>query len=248
MNGSIVFGGVDAAKFTGELKEAPLLPNDKGIISAFNVQFSSLQLVDVAAKGKTPCNRNSTRSRNRSKTVKTGDKKSQPTRITNLAPKGLPPAFIDTGNAEVLVPRESVDILAKSMGAEVVDGFLSRVKCDLLKTKALRFGFNRDNAVVDVPLELMVVPTDIAQTFGKLPPGTCNTVVGSTESLPKGLNIASLGAPMMQAMYIAFDIERKRLMFAPAVLNSTQSDIRELSAEWKGTVRGTGRQRTARVW
>lgn len=178
--------------------------------------------------------------------MKRSSKRPQPSRITDLAPRGLPPAFIDTGNAEVLVPKQSIEILAKSMGAEVIDGFLSHVKCDLLKNKALRFGFNRDNAVVDVPLELMVVPDKIAKSLGKLPPGTCNTVVGSTESLPKGLNIASLGAPMMQAMYIVFDIERKRLMFAPAVLNSTRSDLRELPAEWKGTVRGTGEKRPAR--
>lgn len=43
-DGSIVFGGVDAAKFTGELKEAPLVAGAKGAISSLRAEFSPFHL------------------------------------------------------------------------------------------------------------------------------------------------------------------------------------------------------------
>lgn len=184
---------------------------------SFRVEFSSFQLVDTVGN----------QTKNQS--------------LTSLAPpEGLPPAFIDTGNAAINIPQESLKLLVSILGAELDSNFLSKVKCESLPGKALRFGFNRDNAVIDVPLEMLVVPNDIATRLGKLPPGMCNTIIGSSGDLPPGLNIASLGAPIMQAMYVAFDAERSRLLFAPAVINSTRSDLRELGPKWMGTVSGTG--------
>lgn len=220
-----------------------IAPGAKEDLSSFRVEFSSFQLVDMVGSRnhKQSQDKNKSQNRNRTNGMSQDGNIPPPSGIANLAPQeGLPPAFLDTGNPAVNVPQESIEILAKTMGAEISDGFLSRVKCEWLQGKALRFGFNRDNAVIDVPLDMLVIPDDIANELGKLPQGMCNTIVGTANSLPEGLNIASLGAPVMQAMYIAFDVERSRLMFAPAVFNSTRSDLRELGPEWTGTVFGTG--------
>lgn len=174
--------------------------------------------------------------------VQQTDNTPTPNGITNLAPQqGLPPAFLDTGNPAVNIPQESIETLVKALGAEILDGFVSRIKCKSLQGKALRFGFNRNNAVIDVPVDLLVVPSDVSNDLGAdLPPGMCNTVIGTSKSLPAGLNIASLSAPVMQAMYVVFDVERSRLVFAPALINSTASHLRELGPEWTGTVIGKG--------
>lgn len=194
-------------------------------MNSFRVEFSSFQLVDLADSQNT-----------------SQDRSPPSGGITNLAPqRGLPPAFLDTGNPAINIPQESIEILVKVLGAEILDGFVSRIKCELLPGKVLRFGFNRDNAVIDVPLDLLVVPSDISNDLhANLPPGICNTVIGTSKDLPAGLNIASLGAPVMQAMYVVFDVERSRLMFAPAIINSTASHLRALGPEWTGTVSGTG--------
>ncbi|KAJ3498563.1 hypothetical protein NLG97_g1031 [Lecanicillium saksenae] len=232
--GFVVFGGVDAAKFTGDLKEAPLVP-DNGTLNRFLVEFSSFQLVDttnMASQNMSePC---------KETTAETNSKPAATANSTgiNLSPQAaLPPAFIDTGNTQVLVPPESIDIIAKAIGAKVVNGFVGPVPCEALLGRALRFGFNKDNAILDVPLELMKVPDGVEPD---LDPGMCDTVIGSATDLPAGEKLVSLGAPMMQAMYIVFDAQRSRILFAPAVLNSTKSDPRELGADWTGTVTGTG--------
>lgn len=227
------------AKFTGELQEAPLVPRqENNKTSFFLVDFSSLKLVNTT-QDKPPAEAGSRRAVDTTSehTLQGREAMTMADCGVNLAPAaGFPPAFIDTGNPTILIPGSSVDMIAKSVGANLTDGFIGPVACDALQGKSLRFGFNKDKVLMDVPLEMTVVPNEIAP----LDPGLCATVIGPSANLPSGFNLASLGAPMMQSMYIAFDIERNRLLFAPAVMNATQSDIRELDAAWTGTISGTG--------
>ncbi|KAJ3499579.1 hypothetical protein NLG97_g199 [Lecanicillium saksenae] len=229
LDGSVVFGGVDAAKFTGELKEAPLVPVDgTNKTSRFQVEFSSLQLIDTDGNKKAVDLGSNGEAATGNATRANG--------AINLAPpEAMPPAFIDTGNPGILIAPSSVKIMAQTLGANITDGFLGPVDCKSLQGKSLRFGFNKDNAVVDLPLELTLVPRDISVVAE----GLCETVVGFDASIDK-FSLLSLGAPLMQAAYVAFDMERSRLLFAPAVMNATKSDLRELGPDWKGTVQGTG--------
>ncbi|KAJ6784994.1 hypothetical protein PWT90_03679 [Aphanocladium album] len=238
-DGSVVFGGVDAAKFTGELKEAPLVPvADTNKASRFQVAFSSLQLINAEGVNKPSKARSHVGAGSNCPSPVTGNA-TAPNDAVNLAPSGgFPPAFIDTGNSQILIPQSSVDMLAKSLGGQLRDGFIGPVDCNALQGKSLRFGFNNDNVVVDLPLELTLVPKELST----LQDGTCETVIGPSDSLSQEFGLVSLGAPMMQSMYIVFDVERNRLLFAPAVMNSTQSDVRELGPDWTGTVNGTGSQ------
>ncbi|RYN58521.1 hypothetical protein AA0118_g7378 [Alternaria tenuissima] len=133
--GSIVFGGVDTAKFQSPLQDAgPLLLNNGGVASQFVIDFSSMQLVSG----------NSSSSRSN----------------VDLAPRGgLPPALIDTGNPSLNIPSASLRAMAMVIGANFDDqaGQLGSVPCDLgSRGESLSFGFN-NQAKISTPLAAMLV-------------------------------------------------------------------------------------------
>ncbi|KAG9190973.1 hypothetical protein G6011_09061 [Alternaria panax] len=134
--GSIVFGGVDTAKFRAPLQDAgSLLLNNNGVASQFVIDFSSMQLV--------------------------GGNSSSSKSNVDLSPRGgLPPVLIDTGNPALNVPSASLRAMAMAVGTTFDDqtGQLGSVPCDLgSRGESLSFGFNNDQAKVSTPLFAMLV-------------------------------------------------------------------------------------------
>lgn len=193
-SGSITFGGIDQAKFQGQLAEAPLLKTNDGAIPSFVVDFSSLQLVRGNNSGM-------------------GSAKK-----VDLSPKnGLPVSLIDTGNPAIGIPSRSMQTLARALGTtfDQQNGALGSVPCSLgAEGASLAFGFNQDRAKINVPMDMMLIP-DAQQ------PGQCFLPIDPADDM------ASLGAPFMQAAYIVFDMDQTRLMMAQAVINATDSRIQE---------------------
>ncbi|KAH7401266.1 hypothetical protein BKA66DRAFT_604531 [Pyrenochaeta sp. MPI-SDFR-AT-0127] len=135
--GSVTFGGIDTAKFTGQLQEAPLVPANNGQIPSFVVDFSSIEL--------------------------SGDQNaSSNVNSVQLTPNdGLPPVLLDTGNPLVSIPEESAQGLARALGTtfDVQNGF-GAVPCNIgNQGQKVTFGFNRNQAKVSVPLEMLLVPS-----------------------------------------------------------------------------------------
>lgn len=209
-DGSITFGGVDTAKFQGDLKAAPLVRDNLGQLPSFVVDFSSVTL----SSGNSTGQGRQRRQRNRN--------------TVDLAPRnGLDVALIDSGAPSVDLPAASVRSLAKALDTTFNedDGSLGNVPCSLgQQGMSLSFGFNNDNAKVQVPLELMMLPaqsTGAGQAEGG---ADCFLPVFATDDL------ATLGAPFMQAAYIVFDMDDQRLLMAQAVLNATESNVQEYTA------------------
>ncbi|PHH59234.1 hypothetical protein CDD81_3534 [Ophiocordyceps australis] len=138
------------------------------------------------------------------------------------------PALIDTGNPESQLPEEAVRKLADQFGSEFVeeDGSIAAFDCSRAQG-TMRFGFNQDKAVVEVPIEMMMIPKSITKSEG------CDLALTAGDTV-------SLGSPFLQAAYVVFDDENKRIMFAQAVMNTTRSDIEAVGPDWKGTASGTG--------
>ncbi|KAI4937210.1 uncharacterized protein J4E92_001939 [Alternaria infectoria] len=134
--GSIVFGGVDTAKFQGQLQDAgSFLLNNNGVASKFVINWSSMRLVggDSSASGSN----------------------------VDLAPRGgLPPVLIDTGNPALNVPSASLRAIAMAVGTTFDEqaGRLGSVPCDLgSRGESLSFSFNNNRAKVSTPLAAMLV-------------------------------------------------------------------------------------------
>ncbi|KJZ72601.1 hypothetical protein HIM_07960 [Hirsutella minnesotensis 3608] len=222
-NGQVVFGGYDTAKFQGQLQEAPVVQN-----SARNgdlvIDFSSLNLVPGADS--------SARLANASATMQQ--------KVDLSGGKPLPPAFLDTGSPSVILPKEMVQNLARTLGANFSDDQgMGPVDCGLARSDAvMEFGFNKDSIKIRLPLEMMLEP--------KAKTGSDDCMLAVLPSDGPDKDIATLGAAMMQAAYIVFDIDQKRLLMAQAKPNVTESAIKELPPVERGGTRNPQSAKTGR--
>lgn len=198
-----MFGGVDMAKFTGELQEAPIEPNNTGAMPSFVIGFSSLKMAIGGARSnaRSPCN--------------------GPPRmpaVQDLTPfNGLKISLLDSGNPGIGIPAASIKKMAKGLGTTFSerDG-LGLVDCNLVNSQSmLTFGFNQDKIKINVPLDTIVVPQRFVNKTG------CALPIFPSQGLP------SLGFPFLQSAYVVFDMDKQRLLLAQAKLNVTESNIKE---------------------
>ncbi|KAG8159083.1 hypothetical protein KVR01_010744 [Diaporthe batatas] len=195
--GSIAFGGVDKAKFSGELKEVPLISNDQGEFPQFVVGLSSMTV--TGGNGQ-----------------QVGPQRRAPGNLLSETQ----PALIDTGNPELDLPADAVRGLAQTLGVETRNDqdavLLGNVPCNLA-SMSLAFGFDNDATMMNVPLDLLMVPGDV--------PGQCAipSIIGLQNGVVGGLT--SLGNPFLQATYAVFDSEGKKILLGQAVMNVTESNL-----------------------
>lgn len=198
-SGSIAFGGVDRAKFNGELQAVPLLANDQGQFPEFVVGFSSMALIDGSGQ-------------------KGGATKRASANLLN----DTLPTLLDTGNPELDLPVDTVRAMAQALGVETRqqnnDVLLGDVPCSLA-SMSMVFGFNNDATKINVPLDLLMTPGPSA--------GQCSipSIIGVENGVVGGLT--SLGNPFLQASYAVFDSEGQKILLGQAIINVTESDLVE---------------------
>ncbi|KAH6638091.1 aspartic protease [Boeremia exigua] len=209
-DGSIAFGGVDTAKFQGDLKAAPLVRDNDGLLPSFVVDFSSMMLLSG----------NST-------AQKLQQRQTQDSSV-DLAPRdGLGVALIDSGAPSLAIPASSMRALARALGTAFNedDGSLGNLPCGLAQQDmSLGFGFNNDNAQIQVPLELMLLPNQTTVVGEARSGADCMLPIFATDDLN------TLGAPFVQAAYVVFDMDAQQLLMAQAVINATESNVQEYTA------------------
>lgn len=197
--GSIAFGGVDKAKFNGDLQAVPLLANDQGQFPEFVVNFSSLTLVEGAGQNGT----------------------ANQVSPANLLNETLP-TLLDTGNPELDLPTDTVRAMAQALGVETRTDknaiLLGDVPCSLA-SMSMVFGFDNDATKINVPLDLLMTSGTTA--------GKCSipSIIGVQNGVVGGLT--SLGNPFLQASYAVFDSEGKKILLGQAIMNVTESDLVE---------------------
>ncbi|KND91135.1 putative aspartic-type endopeptidase opsB [Tolypocladium ophioglossoides CBS 100239] len=202
-NGSVVFGGVDTTKFTGQLQETRIERSNDGALPSFVIQFSSLKMVMGGARSSvpSPC-----------------DGPPRMPAVQDLAPRnGLGFSLLDSGNPGIGIPAASIEIMAKVLRTTFSqrDG-LGLVDCNLLNNRSmLTFGFNQDKIKIDMPLDTIVVPARFVKGTG------CALPIFPSQ------DTASLGFPFLQSVYVVFDMDKERLLLAQAKLNVTESNIKE---------------------
>lgn len=197
--GSIAFGGVDKAKFTGQLQAVPLLANNQGQFPEFVVNFSSVSLAGGAGQNGTANKLSS----------------------ANLL-KDTQPALLDTGNPELDLPVDTVRAMAQALGVETRTDknavLLGDVPCSLA-SMSMVVGFDNDATKISVPLDLLM---NTGATAGKC---SIPSIIGVENGVVGGLT--SLGNPFLRASYAVFDSEGKKILLGQAIMNVTESDLVE---------------------
>lgn len=198
--GSILFGGIDTSKYTGQLIGLPVQKDvDSGVLDSFTVAFTSLSVKDSSGSAKL------TRE--------------------NIAV----PAILDSGTTDTLLPDDVAADIASGIGAisDSTYGFV--VPCELSKTKAsFTFGFGGSNGPsIDVPLEEFILPLldDNGQplTFDD---GTqaCSLGIEAAQGRP-----ILFGDTFLRSAYAVYDLDSNVIALAQTNFDGGSPNIKEFT-------------------
>lgn len=199
--GSLLFGGIDTGKFTGNLANIAMYPSaDTGIIDSFTVAFTSLIITS-------------------------------PSGSDTVTPAGYSDAVIlDSGTTLTYVPDELAQAIYNVVGAIYnTDVGAAVCPCTIGNVNGtLDFQFaGADGPVIKVPISEMVYPlfeTDGSQaSFGNGDPA-CSFGIEPASSL--GANAALLfGDTVLRSAYVVYDLANFRIGLAQTKFNSTDSNV-----------------------
>lgn len=233
--GSILFGGIDKAKFIGQLHVLPIVKpedtnnNKTNLPRSFEVEFTSMTVISASGH-----------------------------RLSVEAPStGSPfPAVLDSGSTLSYIPDEMARRIFNKLGVvqdDLLTG-LSLIDCAYLKSN-LTIDFTFTTATISVPVWEMVldlldgyehmipqnIPFDEACIFGLQSTGTFE------EDGVQNIDFALLGETFLRSAYVVYDLTHHEIGMAQANLNSTDTDIVELNADDAGippTLTGVAAQQT----
>ena len=200
MTGSILFGGVDTAKYKGNLVVLPVQPSSNNTYTDFTVALSSVSLVDAA--GKTAYSQ------------------------TNLAL----PVILDSGTTITYLPDAVVDPILTGVGSTSDPDFGTIVPCSLSSSPAtFSFGFGGANGVsINVPFSEFVTPIyldDGSQPTYKDGSGAvCGFGIDSSGTGP-----ILFGDTFLRSAYVVYDLSNNQIGMAQTIFNATGSNIIEIS-------------------
>jgi yapsin 1 len=199
-SGSILFGGVDHARYTGTLETVPIVNayKSEGISTPFQltVMLTGLQVQDSAGS--------------------TG------TVYSNVAVAAL----LDSGTTLTYLPSNVVEAIAATIGATYSDSVGYYVcECDVGTGSAgLKYEFS--GATVTVPFsEILFQLTDEngdQATFGNGQTACALGLLGSTQII--------LGDTFLRSAYVVYDLENLEISLANTIYNATTSSIEAISS------------------
>ncbi|KAK4539508.1 hypothetical protein LTR36_010853 [Oleoguttula mirabilis] len=202
-SGTILFGGIDTTKYTGELATLDILPDViTGAVDQFITTVTSLS---ATIAGNTT-------------SLFTGG-------TNSIAAYGNSdvalPVLLDTGSSAWSVPTTYYDDFIAPLFTYIdQDGYCSCSHQDDADSVTLTFGAKLN---ITVPAREFIIPVYNATTDDPLPYGdgtqACAFMIVAAE--PTGEGFQTLGDAMLRSMYIVFDLDNGQLALAQAAVNST---------------------------
>ncbi|CZT44480.1 related to acid proteinase PEPI precursor [Rhynchosporium secalis] len=195
--GSILFGGVDTAKYTGDLISVKVYPSSRrGRITSFTVAFTSMSATS-------------------------------PSGTDQLTPKDYAvAAILDSGTTITLLPDDVAAAVFEELGATVnnqVGAVI--VPCDLAKVDGtLNYGFGgQGGPVIKVQVSDLVLPLIFAN--GRQPKYTngqaaCQLGIQAAGDLP-----VLFGDTFLRSAYAVYDLANNQIALAQTDFNSTDSNV-----------------------
>ncbi|KAI1392246.1 aspartic peptidase domain-containing protein [Hypoxylon trugodes] len=202
--GTILFGGLDTEKFIGELKIVPIQPDRYGNYSSFTVSLSSVATTDD----------NGT--------------------VTNYTQTAVP-VILDSGTTLTYLPSSTANRIFRAFDAvdDTSGTGLVFVSCDYLSNdKNLTFDFRfggSNGPIVRVPIDEMVL--DNVQGYIELGLDVPSLPFDNVCSfgLQPNSDYYLLGDTFLRSAYVVYDLTNKQIGLAQANLNSTESNIVEVT-------------------
>jgi Eukaryotic aspartyl protease len=201
--GSIIFGGIDKAKFQGELGILDIQPDSQsGTYSTFGVILNSVGVTD-----------------------NTGS--------TVLSTSNMPNVVIlDSGTAFTIIPSDLLAELTTYFGAVNDETYGLIVRCDLGgKTGTLDYQFaGPTGPLVSVPFEELAVPLvdengdPITDTKNN---PVCRLGLAEQSSADEPL---LFGDTFLRSAYVVYDLDNLQIGIAQTLFNTTESNIQAISA------------------
>ncbi|CAL3970210.1 hypothetical protein PZA11_006478 [Diplocarpon coronariae] len=195
--GSILFGGVDTAKYTGDLISIDVYPSRRnGRVTSFTVAFTSLSATS-------------------------------PSGTDQLTPANYATAAIlDSGTTITLLPDDLATMIFEEVGATVSQQLGAVVvPCDLAKVSgSINYGFGGTGGpTIKVAISDLVLPLTL--TNGRTPTYTngqtaCQLGIQAAGDLP-----VLFGDSFLQSAYAVYDLENNKIALAQTDFNSTDSNI-----------------------
>jgi hypothetical protein len=211
--GSIIFGGIDSDKYSGDLLQLPVIPeeaeNGTAIYAALAVAMDSLSITGQAGN------------------------------ITTITDKTELPVVLDSGTTLTYVPAQLANSVYELLNAvdDTENSGYVYVDCNLASTSpkmTLNFGFGgSSNVSVSVPISEMIIslPSVGGGGFGgfggpELPfSSACALGINSQEEEPY-----ILGDTFLRSAYVVYDLSNNVIAIAQTNFNSTTSSIVEFQA------------------
>ncbi len=198
--GSVLFGGIDTGKYTGDLISINVYPSSQegqiqgGQITSFTVAWTSL-----------------------SATSSTG---------TDQLYSSAQAAILDSGTTITLLPDEVAQVVFQELGATVSEQLGAVVvPCSLAdNTGTLNYGFGGTGGpVIKVPMNELVLP--LVLNNGRVPTYSNGEAACQLGIQPAGDLPILLGDTFLRSAYVVYDLENNRIALAQTDFNSTTSNI-----------------------
>ncbi|KAG0645682.1 putative aspartic-type endopeptidase OPSB [Hyphodiscus hymeniophilus] len=197
--GSVLFGGIDTKKFTGDLISVQIYPTIEGgqnIFASFSVAFTSLSATSSSG-------------------------------TDQLTPAGYATAAIlDSGTTITLLPDDIAQQVFQELGAEVSQELgATVVPCALAdKNGTLNYGFGGvGGPVISVAVSQLVLPLSLPN--GQVPTYSngdqaCSLGIQAAGNLP-----VLFGDTFLRSAYVVYDLDNNRIALAQTDFNATDSNI-----------------------
>lgn len=213
-SGSIIFGGVDTAKFTGPLVTLPMVPDESN--STLRGQYIRQQLRLAHTK-----------------TCIDGIPRRNFTIARSVA-------VLDTGNGAIRLPSDWLEVIYRDMQipkAAYENSLLPQVPCDSMKSNfSLDFTLANDidtssSIQVAVPLRELVIPIrngfhNATRPFNVSGKDTCKLRLAPSDTTPGSYpGTISLGTPFLRSVYSFYNLDQHTISLARPVYNATSEHI-----------------------
>jgi hypothetical protein len=195
--GEILFGGVDTAKYTGDLISIEVYPSSRsGRVTSFTVAFTSL-----------------------SATSSSGTDQLTP-------PDYAQAAILDSGTTITLLPDDLAEVVFEELGATVSQSLGAVVvPCTLANNDGtLNFGFGGfGGPTIKVSVSDLVTP--LILTNGRQPQYSDGTDACQLGIQPAGSLPILFGDTFLSSAYAVYDLINNRIALAQTDFNSTDSNV-----------------------
>ncbi|KIW69189.1 hypothetical protein PV04_05082 [Phialophora macrospora] len=202
--GSILFGGIDTSKYTGDLVAVAITPNATGVYDRYRVDLTAVSFVDNAGKK------------------------------TLLSPANMSaPCALDTGASFNILPASVSQALVDGLGAVSYAGSYF-VDCALRQSNtSVLFQFGGPTGpVIRVPItEMLGVPLGFTFNDGS---SACQLYVGQVADAELQsilLDGFTIGDPVIRSAYAVYDVDNNEIYLAQAVFDKKGTgNIQEIPA------------------